>query len=513
MRPEHGVPTPAAGAPCRREAPCASEQLKTRTIVEAAPTQPMLSKSSARPKPHETHPTHIARTTRRNRVRHNARMNPTADFIVHSDWLFSAELGAEVVEDSAIAVRDQRIVALGTRSELEAEWKSKTRIDLPGHLLLPGLVNAHTHSPMTLMRGIGNDTPLHDWLYKLIFPLEAKWVSSEYVHDGTRLAVAEMIRAGITCFADHYYFPETIAETARAMGVRAQVAIPIVEQANNWSANSDEALRRGSELHDRWRDDEFIVIAHGPHAPYTVEIDTFKKILAISEEIESPIHIHLHETEQEVRDFRLRHGASPIHCFHDLGLLTPRLQAVHMTAVDDRDLELIQRCNVGVVHCPQSNALIASGTSPLARLSAAGVRVALGTDGAATNNSLDLFQEMRAANMLSNAATRQIGSLSPADFIRLGTLNAASVLGREQDIGSLRVGKFADLIAIDMNSPGAQPVHDVLAQTVLTNSASRVSHVWVAGNALLKDGELTGCDEKEVIERAKVWKQRIAEGR
>ena len=439
-------------------------------------------------------------------------MTSQADFILHAGWLFSAELDAEVIEGAALAVKDQRIAAVGSRSDLEANWQSDTVINLPEHLLLPGLVNAHTHGAMTLMRGIGNDLPLHQWLEELIFPLEARWVSSEYVADGTRLAIAEMIRVGITCFADQYYFPETIAETARSMGVRAQVAVPIIEQPNNWSKSSEEGLRRTTELHDQWRGDDFITIAHGPHAPYTVDIPTFEKIAAISEEIQSHVHIHLHETEQEVTDFRLKYGASPIRRLRDIGLLSPRLQAVHMTALDELDLEIISRSNVGVVHCPQSNARIASGPSPLARLNEAGVRVALGTDGAVTNNSLDLLQEMRAANLLSNAATGKIGQLSAADFVRLGTLNGASVIGRDEEIGSLTAGKWADMIAIDTMRLGAQPVYDVLANTLLTNSASGVTHVWVAGRSLLSDGAFTSCDELEIIHRAKHWRDKIADG-
>ena len=443
---------------------------------------------------------------------HNGRMHTDADFIIRCEWLFSAEPDAAPVEDAAIAIQDGRIAGVGTRTEVEAEFKSATFIDLPEHLVLPGLINAHTHAAMSLMRGIGNDLPLHEWLNDLIFPLEAKWVSSEFVADGTRLAIAEMIRAGITCFADQYYFPETVARVANDMGIRVQVAIPILEQANNWSANSDESLRRATELHDAWRDDDFVSIALGPHAPYTVDIKTFERMVPICEEIQRPIHIHLHETKREVSDFRLREGTSPIRRFEDLGLLTPRLQAVHMTALDEVDVELIAHHNVGVVHCPQSNALLASGPSPLARLREAGVRVALGTDGAVSNNSLDILQEMRTANLLSNAATGAIGTLRADDFIRLGTLDAASVLLRDQEIGSLKQGKWADMIAIDMNVPGAQPVHDVLAQTVLTNSAPRVSHVWVAGQPLLKNGNLTTCDEREVIAKAKQWKEKINAG-
>ena len=439
-------------------------------------------------------------------------MTSQADFIVHAGWLFSAAPKAIAQENAALAVKDRRIAAVGGRSEVESNWQSETVLDLPHHLLMPGLVNAHTHSPMTLLRGVGNDLPLNEWLFELIFPLETKWVSPEFVADGARLALAEMIRAGITCFADQYYFPETIAEIAREAGVRAQIAVPIIEQGNAWAKSSLEGLRRATELHDQWRGDEFIRIAHGPHAPYTVEMQTFERLVSISEEIESPIHIHLHETEQEVRDYRLKHGCSPIRKLQEIGLMSPRLQAVHMTALDDLELEIIAKNNVGVVHCPQSNALLASGPSPLSRLRKSDIRVGLGTDGAVSNNSLDVLQEMRAAKLLCNNTTGRNSELSAADFVRLGTLGSASVLGRDDEIGSLEVDKWADMIAIDTSAPGAQPVYDVLASTLLTNSASRVTHVWVGGAPLLLDGALTTLDEHAILARAKQWGQRISAG-
>ena len=443
-------------------------------------------------------------------------MTSQAEFIVHTDWLFSAApdcaADEEVLENAALVVKDGRIAAIGARDDIELAWHASTIIDLPDHLLLPGLVNAHTHSPMTLLRGVGNDLPLHEWLFELIFPLEAKWVSPEFVADGARLALAEMIRSGITCFADQYYFPETIAEVARESGLRAQIAVPIIEQANAWAKNSMEGLRRTTELHDHWRGDQFITIAHGPHAPYSVDMDTFEKLVSISEEIQSPIHIHLHETAREVKDFRAEHGCSPIHKLNEIGLMSPRLQAVHMTTLDETELDTIAENNVGVVHCPQSNALLDSGPSPLARLLDAGVRVGLGTDGAVSNNSLDILQEMRAAKLLANKASGAHARLTAGDFLRLGTLGSARVIGRSQEIGSLEVGKWADMIAIDMSTAGAQPVHDVLASTLLTSSASRVTHVWVGGTQLLRDGVLTSLDEDDTLARAKAWGAKISAG-
>ncbi|MCY4199632.1 MAG: amidohydrolase family protein [Gammaproteobacteria bacterium] len=439
-------------------------------------------------------------------------MTSEADFIVHAGWLFSAAPDAVAEESAAVAVKDRRIVAVGARPDIESTWHTHEVIELPDHLLLPGLVNAHTHSPMTLLRGVGNDMPLHEWLFELIFPLEAKWVSPEFVADGARLALAEMIRAGITCFSDQYYFPETIATVVSEAGVRAQIAVPIIEQANAWAKSSDEGLRRATELHDHWRGDECITIAHGPHAPYSVDIATFETLASISEEIQSPVHIHLHETAREVSDFRLIHGCSPIRKLRDIGLVSPRLQAVHMTTLDDADMDIVVENNVGVVHCPQSNALLASGLSPLVKLVEAGVRVGLGTDGAVSNNSLDVLQEMRAAKLLANKASGKNSMFSAADFVRLGTIGSASVLGRDDHIGSLETGKWADMIAIDMSSPGAQPVYDVLASALLTASASRVTHTWVGGSPLMRDGTLTTLNETEVLARAKAWGTKISEG-
>ncbi len=439
-------------------------------------------------------------------------MTSEADFIIRAGWLFSAEPDAVAQENTAIAVKDRRIAAVGTDAEIESTWYAREVIELPNHLLLPGLVNAHTHSPMTLLRGVGNDMPLHEWLFELIFPLEAKWVSSEFVADGARLALAEMIRAGITCFSDQYYFPEIIAEIAHETGMRAQIAVPIIEQANAWAQSSEDGLRRTTELHDHWRGDDFITIAHAPHAPYTVEVATFEKLASISEEIQSQVHIHLHETSQEVEDYQRAHGCTPIRKLHDIGLISPRLQAVHMTALDDADLETIAENNVGVVHCPQSNALLASGPSPLMRLCESGVTVGLGTDGAVSNNSLDVLQEMRAAKLLASKACGEHSTLGTADFVRLGTIDSARVIGRDDHIGSLETGKWADMIAIDMSACAAQPIYDVLASVLLTASASRVTHVWVGGTPLLQDGSLTTLDEQETLARAKTWGTKISAG-
>ncbi len=439
-------------------------------------------------------------------------MTSEADFIVHAGWLFSAAPDSVAQENATLAVKDGRIAAVGPQAKIESTWRANEVIDLPDHLLLPGLVNAHTHSPMALLRGVGNDMPLHEWLSELIFPLEAKWVSPEFIADGARLALAEMIRAGITCFSDQYYFPETIADIAHETGIRAQIAVPIIEQANAWAKSSAEGLRRATELHDRWRSDDFITIAHGPHAPYSVDIATFETLVSISEEIQSPVHIHLHETAREVSDFRLIHGCSPIRKLRDIGLVSPRLQAVHMTSLDDADIDIVVENNVGVVHCPQSNALLASGPSPLTKLVEAGVRVGLGTDGAVSNNSLDVLQEMRAAKLLANKTGGENSTFSAADFVRFGTIGSANVLGRDDHIGSLETGKWADIIAIDMSSPGAQPVYDVLASALLTASASRVTHVWVGGSPLMRDGTLTTLNEPEVLARAKAWGTKISEG-
>jgi 5-methylthioadenosine/S-adenosylhomocysteine deaminase len=434
------------------------------------------------------------------------------DLVIEARWLVPIAPVNRTLENAAIAIAGDRIVAVGSVADLDREWQAAQRLRLPGHALLPGLVNAHGHAAMTLLRGVAEDAPLEIWLNDHIWPLERKFVDEGFVHDGTWLAIAEMIRSGTTCFSDMYFFPERVAALARASGIRCQVAFPIIDFANAWSASADDALHRGLALHDAYRRDDLVKIAFGPHAPYTVSLAHLERILMYSEELDLGVQIHLHETAVEVAEAKLRHGVSWVEVLHETGLLSPRLQAVHATQLTPDEIGLLARYGAHVVHCPHSNLKLASGICPTSELLAAGVNVALGSDGAASNNSLDLFQEARLASLIAKVTTGHAGSLPDATALEMATLGGARALGLDAEIGSLEPGKSADIVAVDLAAPRFQPVYDPRAQLVHTGAGSAVTHVWVRGRALLDDNRLTTVDEGALMASVERWRVRIAAG-
>ncbi|MGE0624731.1 MAG: TRZ/ATZ family hydrolase [Pseudomonadales bacterium] len=433
------------------------------------------------------------------------------DLLLHAAWVlpFATDSDIGERENGAVAVRDGDIVALGGFEELTTRFEARNTVTLPDHVLMPGLVNAHCHAAMTLLRGSSEDAPLQRWLTEQIWPLEARWVDEHFVRDGIRLAMAEMIRAGITCFADMYFFPEIGAAEARRAGLRAQIAFPVIEFANAWCQNSEEGFHKGLALYDEYRNDPFVDIAFGPHAAYSVTEDDLDKILMYSEELDANVHIHLHENGAELEENARRYGTSGIRHLYDRGLLGPRLQAVHVTRISPEEIDLFVETNVQVVHCPTSNAKLASGICPVVPMKAAGINVCLGTDGAASNNVLDLFGEARLASLLAKLDQADAAALPSATALAMATRGGAAALGRSDRIGRLAPGMAADLIAVDMRAIRHQPLYDPAAQLLHTGSACSVSHVWVNGECLLDDGRLTRMDEAEIVASARQWQQRI----
>ncbi len=433
------------------------------------------------------------------------------DLLLEAAWVlpFGDDTDTGMQAPGAVAVRDGIIVAVGAAGDLTRRFEPTRTISLPDHVIMPGLVNAHCHAAMTLLRGSSEDAPLQRWLTEQIWPLEARWVDEHFVRDGIRLAIAEMIRAGITCFADMYFFPEIGAAEVRRAGLRAQIAFPVIEFANAWCRNSEEGFHKGLALYDEYKNDPFVDIAFGPHAAYTVTEDDLDKILMYSEELDANVHIHLHENGAELEENARRYGKSGIRHLHERGLLGPRLQAVHVTQISPEEIELFVDSNVQVVHCPTSNAKLASGICPVVPMRNAGVNVCLGTDGAASNNLLDLFGEARLASLLAKLDQADAAALPSAAALAMATSGGARALGRGEQIGTLQPGKAADLIAVDMRAIRHQPLYDPTAQLLHTGSGCSVSHVWVAGECLLDDGRLTRMDEAEIIEKARGWQRRI----
>jgi len=431
------------------------------------------------------------------------------DLVIRAPWLLPLDGSHEPIADGAIAIEGELIVAVGSASDIDARFEAASTVNLPEHILMPGLVNAHGHAAMTLLRGSSEDSPLQTWLNDQIWPLEAAWVDESFVRDGVRLALAEMIQAGITCFSDMYFFPEITAEETRRAGIRAQVAFPVIEFPNAWCADTAEGFHKGLALHDQYRNDPHIDIAFGPHAVYSVTDDDLSRILMYSEELEANIQIHLHENEAELAENQKKYAVSGIRHLQERELLGPRLQAVHVTQIEPDEIELFAETNVQVVHCPTSNAKLASGICPVTAMLDAGVNVSLGTDGAASNNMLDLFGEARLASLLAKLNRGDAAALPSGTALEMATLGGATALGRADQIGSLTPGKAADIIAVDMSAIRHHPLYDPVAQLIHTGSGCSVTHVWVDGRCLLDEGRLTSLDESEIRRTASEWQQRI----
>lgn len=430
--------------------------------------------------------------------------------LIKARWIIPVVPENRVLENCALAINNGQILALLPQDEAERQFSAEQTINLGNHLLIPGLVNAHGHAAMSLLRGYADDLPLKPWLENHIWPAEHQWVSEEFVRDGTALAMAEMIKSGTTCFADMYFYPEQTAQLAQQAQMRAQISFPLFDFPSPWGLGPDDYFAKGLELHDNFRSSPLVRIGFGPHAPYTLSDDPLKKVGVLAQELDAPVHIHLHETASEVEDSLKQHGKRPSQRLMDLGLLSPLTQCVHMTQVDDSDLALLQQTGAHVIHCPESNLKLASGFCPVQRLLDAGVNVALGTDGAASNNDLNLLGELKTAALLAKAVSGNAAALDAHTALRLATLNGAKALGLDDKIGSLEVGKSADITAIDLSDLEAQPLYNPASQLVYTDSGRRISHVWVAGKALLLSRQLQTLNERELLAKARWWRQQIA---
>jgi len=431
------------------------------------------------------------------------------DLLIHARWVVPVEPAGTVLDHFAVSVRQGRIVDLLPSAAARARYAPEVERELPTHVLVPGLVNAHTHAAMALFRGLADDLPLMQWLAGHIWPAEGRWVSEEFVQDGTRLAVAEMLRGGTTCFNDMYFFPEETARVASAIGLRTVVGLILIDVPTIWARDADEYLAKGLEAHDRLRDDPLVRTAFAPHAPYTVSDQALTRVVTLAEELDLPVHMHVHETAQEVSDAELSHGMRPIARLERLGLLSPRLAAVHMTQLEPAEIERVAACGASVVHCPESNLKLASGFCPVARLLQAGINVALGTDGAASNNDLDMIGEMRTAALLGKAVAADAAAVAAETALAMATLHGARALGLEAEIGSLVPGKAADLVAVDLSPIETQPVYHPISQLVYAAGRHQVTDVWVGGRHLLRDRVPTTFDEATVRTRAEAWRQRV----
>ncbi|MFI4970760.1 MAG: TRZ/ATZ family hydrolase [Lysobacterales bacterium] len=432
------------------------------------------------------------------------------DLLIEPRWLVPVEPHGIVLEHHAVAIDGERIVAVLPVAEARACYAPREHAELPEHALIPGLVNAHTHNPMTLMRGLADDLPLLRWLQEYIWPAEAKVMGPEFVRDGVELAVAEMLRGGTTCCNENYFFPDIQAATYRRLGFRAMVGLPVIEFPSAWAATRDEYFDKGLAVHDEFRDEPLLGTSFAPHAPYTVSDESFERIRLLSDQLELPVHLHLHETAHEVEEAKRERGARPFARMQALGLVNDHLIAVHMTQLTDAEIAACAEAGVSVVHCAESNLKLASGLCPAEQLRRAGVNLALGTDGCASNNDLDMFGEMRTAALLAKTVANDAGALDAASTLRAATLNGARALGWEMRIGSIEAGKQADLSAIRLDAIETQPMYNVISQLVYAASRHQVSDVWIAGQRKLRERVLVDLDVAELREKARRWRERIA---
>ena len=431
--------------------------------------------------------------------------------ILKPGWIVTVNSDFEVLRDYAVVIEDNRIHSLTSIDEVRQLpcYAQAQVIDLPDHALLPGLVNSHTHASMSLMRGIADDLSLMDWLSNHIWPVEARWVNAGFVVDGFRLAAAEMIRSGTTCMNDMYFFPDEVARCAQKIGMRVVVGLIVLDFPSVWAQDADEYLHKALAVHDEIRGYGLVDSAFAPHAPYTVADEPLRQIAMYSNELDVPVHIHLHETRAEVDEAQQKSGQRPLQRLDQLNLLNSSLIAVHMTELNEFEIERIAEAGVNVAHCPESNLKLASGICPLTTLLDNGINVCLGTDGAASNNDLDMFGEMRTAAMLAKGSSGDASACNARQTIEMATINGARALGMADRIGSIEVGKCADLIAVDLAALNTQPVYDPVAQIVYAAASRQVSDVWIDGVAQLRNHEFCNLDANEIIAAAASWAKKI----
>lgn len=435
------------------------------------------------------------------------------DLIIEAGWVVPVVPHGVVLADHAVVVSGGAIVAVLPTAEARARYQARQVVSRPDAALVPGLVNAHTHNPMTLLRGVADDLPLKVWLQQHIWPIEAAVISPGFVADGVSLAIAEMLRGGTTCCNENYFFPDVQAATYRQHGFRARVGLPVIDFPTAWAASDDEYFDRAGEVHDQWRDDPLVATAFAPHAPYTVSDANFERVRLLSDQLDIPVHLHLHETAQEVQQSVEQHGQRPIVRIERLGLFNDRLIAVHMTQLTEAEIHLCAERGVSVVHCPESNLKLASGFCPACALDRAGVNLAIGTDGCASNNDLDMVGETRTAALLAKAVAQDAAALDAFTALRAATLGGARAIGFDHLVGSLEPGKQADIACIDLAALETQPLHNVVSQLVYAAGRHQVRDVWIAGVRKLADYRLADMDADALVAKAREWRARIAQVR
>jgi 5-methylthioadenosine/S-adenosylhomocysteine deaminase len=432
------------------------------------------------------------------------------DTLIVAGWVIPVEPEGLVLKQHAVAIQNGQIVGILPSDEATQQFSAQYTHHLPHHVLIPGLINAHTHAAMTLLRGFADDLPLMEWLQNHIWPAEQKWVNPEFVADGTRLAIAEMIQSGVTCFNDMYFFPDVTANVAADMGMRSCIGLIIIDFPSAWAKDSAEYFLKADRLYQHYQGHPLVRTAFAPHAPYSVCEKSLKEVVKRAEINQIPIHIHLHETAFEVEQYQQKHQLSPLDHLDQLGMVSEKLLAVHATQLTQQNQELIKKRGANIIHCPESNLKLASGFCPVNELLNLEINIALGTDGAASNDDLDMLGEMKTAALLAKGVSGNPAALPAAKALTMATLNGAKALQIQEVTGSLKIGKSADIVAIDMQHFATQPLYNPLTQLVYSSSRAQITDVWIAGKQLLKSRLLISLDILELQAKIKHWASKIS---
>jgi len=432
-----------------------------------------------------------------------------ADLAIEARWIATVSTNQSVLENHSVVVMAGIIIDIVPTLEARKKYTVDDLVCLDHHVLIPGLINCHTHAAMSLMRGLADDIPLMPWLEQHIWPAEQAVVSERYVQDAGLLACAEMLSGGITCFNDMYFYPKATAIAASQAGIRAHLGLLVLDFASAYASDADDYLQKGFDAHDSWRNNPLITSSIAPHAPYTVSNQTLQKVITYAEQLGLGIHTHLHETKDEIINSEAQYGLRPIQRFAEFGLLGPNFVAAHSVHLLSNEIDILAEYGCHIVHCPSSNLKLGSGIAPVERLLTQGVNVGLGTDGAASNNRLDIFAEMRLSALLAKGISGDATALPSLQALEMATINAAKAIGLDHKIGSIEVGKFADLTAVTLNEMNTAPYYDPISHLVYACGREHVTHTWVAGELRYDQGVYANIEPNELKEIVNTWQPKL----
>jgi 5-methylthioadenosine/S-adenosylhomocysteine deaminase len=429
--------------------------------------------------------------------------------IISAPWIYTSNNDSDLLFNYSLIIKDDKIIDLVSQDKVFDEYEADDTYELADHILIPGLINTHTHAAMSLFKGFADDLPLQEWLNDHIWPAEKKFINPSFVKDGSILALSEMIRAGITTFNDMYFFPDATAEASKELGIRGNIGLVVLDFPTNYASDPEDYLLKGFEFRDKWRSEDLITTSIAPHATYSVSDDALSLINTYSEELSINIHMHLHETEWEVADSIKNYGLTPVQRLNNLGIIGPSLLAAHCVHLNDQDMTLLSKSKVNIAHNPSSNMKLGSGIADVAKMLRKNLNVSLGTDSSASNNRLDIMEEMRLAALLIKGTTKAPETLSASQAIKMATINGAKALGLDLIVGSIEKNKKADLVAVDLSSIENQPIYNPLSTLVYSSSKSNVNYVWINGEIKLKEKKLVGLDEEHIKQLAKKWQKKL----